>query len=342
MPIIIIFHLLIYGRRCLILFLLNITLLLQNSKVIDIFSQRILGILILDEVIFKNVELVIEVIKFHELCDWDRTIALFHGGDQLQFVARDEEDLVLVALALQQIQILEMLVDLLEVNIIGIAEHHVHVYGRIQDLGPEPSDSVILLFFGVLTLLLFLLFALLVDPHFLISKLIFLLNGFVDVLFEALNYLVELVLRHVRSSDHLIKRIETAQEFVGVGANVEDSYLASADFPLAVLLALDLLVALLLQHDEVLRDVGGVLHLVHVHVLILVDLVQEHVFDVNTERVLFEELLVPLQNLDGLLEVLDRLKIRTEVERKTSELLVHTLRLSNEYSLPLLKSKRII
>ena len=238
---------------------------------------------------------------------------MFHGRDQLQFVARDEEDFVLVALALQQIQIFEMLADLLEVNIIGIAEHHMHVDGRIQDLGPEPSDSVKLLFFGELTLLLFLLFVLLVDPHFLIGKLIFLLNGFVDVLFEALNYLVELVLWHVRSADNLIKRIETAQEFVGVGANVEDSDLASADFPLAVLLALDLLVALLFEDDEVLRDVGGVLHLVHVHVLILVDLVQEHSLDVDTERVLFGELLVPLQNLHGLLEVLDRPKSRREI-----------------------------
>ena len=91
-----------------------------------------------------------------------------------------------------------------------------HVDGRIQDLWPEPSDSVKLLFFGELTLLLFLLFVLFMDPHFLIGKLIFLLNGFVDVLFEALNYLVELVLWHVRSADHLIKGIETAQKFVGV------------------------------------------------------------------------------------------------------------------------------
>ena len=48
---------------------------------------------------------------------------------------------------------------------------------------------------------------------------------------------------------------------MGVGSNVEDSDFASADFTLAVLLAFDLLVALLFEDDEVLRDVDGVLHL---------------------------------------------------------------------------------
>lgn len=143
------FFLFVVRWRWFLLLLLNVTRLLQYSKVIDIFGQRILGVLELYEVVFKNVQLVVEVIKFDVLCHWDRTISLFHGGDQLQFVARYVEDFMLIALSFQYVQILKMLVDLLEVNIIGIAEHHVHLYCGIQDLGPETPDSIILLLLRV-------------------------------------------------------------------------------------------------------------------------------------------------------------------------------------------------
>ena len=142
-------------------------------------------------------------------------------------------------------------------------------------------------------------------PHFLVGEPIFLQDRFIDVLLEALNDLVQLVLRHIRSTNNLIKRIETAQEFMRIGADIEDPHLASAHFSLAVLSAFNLLVALLFQNDEVLRNVRGMLHLVHVHIFILVNFIKEYVFYVDAKSVLLEELAVSFQNLNGFLKFLD-------------------------------------
>ena len=99
-------------------------------------------------------------------------------------------------------------------------------------------------------------------------------------------------MRHIRGSYNLMKGVETAQEFMRVRSQTENSYLACAYFSVALLLTLNLLVVFPLYDDEFMFKFHGLLHLVQVHAFILINFIEKYAFNVDENRMFFIELLV--------------------------------------------------
>lgn len=145
---------------------------------------------------------------------------------------------MLVSEASQLLEIFYVFTNLVNFIVILVAKHDVNVHIILNNFRLEPSNAI-WLFLGVTIWVIFFF-----------GKFVLFLNDLIDVIFQTFYYLAHLVFWEVASSYYFILRVQAAQKFVSVWSHIEDSYFAGTHILVTVFLALDSLIALFLDHQE--------------------------------------------------------------------------------------------